>query len=62
MKNLRHVLCVHSEGERSGKERIPRRPPTTVRVVRARVQFDAMSFQQNFLDCNTSARLLVTFP
>ena len=62
MKNLRHVLCVHSEGERSGKERIPRRPPTTVRVVRARVQFDATSFQQNFLDCNICATFRVTFP
>jgi hypothetical protein len=62
VKNLRHVLCVHSGGERSGRERKPRRPPAAIRDVRARVQFDAMSFQQNFLDCNTGAKLSVTFP
>jgi hypothetical protein len=52
---------VHSTGERSGRERKPRRPPAANRDVRARVQFDASSFQQNFLDCNTQQNYWLHF-
>ncbi len=51
VKNLRHVyICTLKVSAPEGSGNLGVQNP--IRDVPARVQFDAMSFQQNFLECN----------